>query len=78
MGKNVKLLYCLLGSAVLSLLNSPILGYAKLGIFESGYGGNIFGELLVQITDILSLVGFFLLILFSVILIVSNINFKGR
>ncbi|WP_339320016.1 hypothetical protein [Paenibacillus sp. FSL R10-2734] len=43
MGKNVKLLYCILGSGVLVLLNGPILGYAKLGMFSSGYGGNIFG-----------------------------------
>ncbi|ETT85952.1 hypothetical protein MKZ08_16440 [Viridibacillus sp. FSL R5-0477] len=76
MGRNVKLLYCILGSAVLALLNSPILGYAKLGMFPGGYGGHVIGHLLVLIADILSLVGFLLLIIFSFILIINNINLK--
>lgn len=76
MNRNVKLLYCLLGSAVLALLNSPILDYAKLGMFPGGYGGHIFGHLIVLIADILSLAGFLLLIFFSLILIINNINLK--
>lgn len=76
MDRNVKLLYCILGSAVLALLNSPILDYAKLGMFPGGYGGHILGHLLVLIANILSLVGFILLIFFSLILIMNNINLK--
>lgn len=78
MMKNSKLMYCILGSAILALLNTPILSYAKLGIFERGYGGNIFGVLLVITTNILSLVGFILLIIFSIILIVNNLNFNKK
>ncbi|MNO37564.1 hypothetical protein D3C76_276480 [compost metagenome] len=78
MGKNVKLLYCILGSAVLALLNNPTLSYAKLGMFRSGYGGSIFGELFVLIIDFLSLVGFLLLILFSIRLIINNLSFKEK
>ena len=73
MRKNVNYLYCIIGSAILALLNSPIFGYAKLGIFPGGYGGHRFGEFLVTITDYLSLVGFILLIIFSIILIVKNL-----
>ncbi|WOV86758.1 hypothetical protein QWT69_12860 [Sporosarcina oncorhynchi] len=78
MNKNVKLLYCLLGSAVLALLNTPVLSYAKLGVFQSGYGGSVLGELLIHITNVLSLVGFILLILFSIVLILSNIKFNTK
>lgn len=78
MDKNIKLIYCILGSAILALLNTPLLGYAKLGMFTSGYGGNIFGEMIVHITNIVSLVGFILLILFSIALIVNNINFRKK
>ncbi|MET3696536.1 hypothetical protein SAMN05877753_103218 [Bacillus oleivorans] len=76
MGKNTKLLYCIIGSATLAFLNNPIFSDSKLGIFKGGYGGNVFGELLVRITDILSLIGFILLMLFSIILIIRNINIK--
>ena len=76
LSKNAKLLYCILGSAVLALLNSSMLSYAKLGMFPGGYGGNIFGELLVLIANILSLLGFIFLIIFSLILIINNINLK--
>lgn len=78
LSKNSKLLYCILGSAVLALLNNPVLNYAKLGLFSGGYGGDIFGEWLVLITNILSLLGFILLILFSIILILNNINLRGN
>jgi len=76
MNKNVKLLYSILGSAVLALLNNPILGYAKLGMFPSGYGGHVWGEILVFTANVFSLIGFILLILFSILLIINNLNFK--
>jgi hypothetical protein len=78
MGKNVKLLYCILGSAVLALLNNPILGNARLAMFTGGYGRSIFGVIFVLITDFLSLVGFVLLILFSIMLIINNLYFKEK
>lgn len=78
MSKNAKLLYCILGSVVLAFLNSPLLGYAKLGMFSGGYGGNIFGEILVRITNLLSLIGFIFLMIFSLMLIINNINLKEK
>lgn len=78
MSKNVKLLYCILGSVVLALLNHPTFSYAKLGIFRSGYGGNLFGELFVLITNLLSFTGFILLILFSIILLINNLKYKEK
>lgn len=74
MNKNVKLFCCILGSAVLALSNSTIFSNAKIGMFSSGYGRSIFGILLFKLVDIISLVGFLLLILFSIILIISNIR----
>lgn len=78
MQKNTKLLYCILGSAILALLNNPIFENSKFGIFQCGYGGYSLGELLVRFTNILSLIGFILLIVFSIILIIRNINFKDK
>ena len=78
MEKNKKLLYCILGSTILTLLNTPIFAYAKLGIFQIGYGENLFGEILVRFTNIISLVGFILLMVFSIILIIRNINFRDK
>ena len=76
MSRNTKLLYCILGSAILSFINSSVLGVAKLGMFPGGYGGHLIGELLVLIANIVSLIGFILLIIFSIILIINNINLK--
>ncbi|QCR31181.1 hypothetical protein [Lysinibacillus sp. SGAir0095] len=76
MTKNAKLLYCLLGSAVLALLNSPILGSALVGVFS---GGGALEEFILLVADILSFVGYILLILFSLMLIYYNSKskFKG-
>lgn len=78
MGKNTKTLYCILGSAILALLNNPIFSNSKLGLFPDGYGRSIVGWLLVYLTHILSSVGFILLGVFSVILIIRNVNFKDN
>lgn len=41
MEKNAKLLYCMLGSAVLALLKNPMLGNPRLRMFRGGYEGSI-------------------------------------
>ncbi|CAM4510134.1 hypothetical protein PATY110618_25915 [Paenibacillus typhae] len=74
MKSNVNLLYCLLGSIVLALLNHPVLSSARLGIFPSGYGSSMFGIVFVWITDILAFAGYLLLIICSILLIITNIN----
>lgn len=74
MDKNIKLLYCILGSIVLALLNSSIFEYARIGMFSGGYGRYLFGILLFGLSDILSFIGFLLLMVFSVILIINNIR----
>lgn len=78
MSKNTKLLYCILGSAILALLANPIFEYAKLGMFPDGYGDHLFAVLIVRLTNIISLVGFILLMVFSIMLIIRNINFKDK
>jgi hypothetical protein len=76
--KNSKILYCILGSAILALLNNPMFSKSKLGLFQGGYGGNLFGMLLVTVTNILSLAGFILLMVFSIMLIIRNIHLKDK
>lgn len=78
MGKNTKILYCILGSAILALLNSPVFSRSMLGIFRGGYGSSIFGILLVGLINIVSFIGFISLGIFSVILIERNINPKDK
>ncbi|MDF2675410.1 MAG: hypothetical protein K0R09_3682 [Clostridiales bacterium] len=82
MDKNAKILYCIFGSAILALLNNPIFSRSMLGIFQSGYGRNLLGvylEFLTKfLTNILSLVGFILLIIFSIMLIIRNVNLKDK
>ena len=74
MDKNNKLLYCIVGSVVLSLLNSSMFEYARIGLFPGGYGTHVLGILLFKLADIISLIGFLLLILFSIMLIINNIK----
>ncbi|MFC7686450.1 hypothetical protein [Ureibacillus sp. GCM10028918] len=71
MTKSSRLLYCLIGSAVLALLNSSILGSALMGVFSGG-GANTLEQFIVLMADILSFVGFLLLIIFSLLLIYHN------
>jgi hypothetical protein len=75
MNENTKLLYCLFGSAILALLNNPILESSRFGIFENLYGisGAILFQIMNILTNILSLFGFILLIVFSIILIKRNV-----
>lgn len=76
MDKNKKTLYCILGSFMLTLLNSRMFEFSRLGMFSSGYGGSFFGELIVLLSNILSLAGYILLGVFSSILIIRNIKLK--
>lgn len=78
MNKNTKILYCILGSAILALLNSSVLSRSMLGIFRGGYGSSILGILLVGLINIVSFIGFISLGIFSVILIIRNIDFKDK
>ena len=77
MEKNKQLLYCILGSFILALLNSRMFEFSRLGIFSGGYGGNPFGEIIVLLSNILSLAGYILLIGFSIVLIIRNIKLKN-
>ncbi|WP_042202184.1 hypothetical protein [Paenibacillus camerounensis] len=76
MKNNINLLYCLLGSFVLTLLNHPLLSAARLGIFPSGYGSSLFGEIFVLTTNLLAFVGYLLLIICCTLLLITNINPK--
>lgn len=70
MDKNIKLLFCMIGSAVLALLNNTIFEYSKFGLF---YAGTLIGSLIDILSNILSLLGIILLAIFSIILILRNI-----
>ena len=76
MSKNVKLLYCILGSVLLSVLNNPIFESSRFGIFESLHGINwaVVYQIYYLIINVLSFLGFLLLILFSIKLIINNIK----
>ena len=76
MDKNKQLLYCIFGSFILALLNSSIFEFSRLGMFSGGYGGNFFGVIIVLLTNIFSLAGYILLIVFSIMLIIGNIKLK--
>ena len=67
MTKNGKLLYCLLGSAVLALLGSPMLEPAINGVFSGA-----FQQFVALVADILSFIGFILLIIFALMLLYYN------
>lgn len=73
MDKNIQLLYCIVGSAVLSLLNSSIFDDSRFSLFSAG---TLVGRLIDILCNILSLVGIILLGIFSIILIIRNIPMK--
>lgn len=79
MDKNIKLLFCILGSTILVLLKSPIFENAKFALFEdNGYGVNSFGNAVYRISNLISFIGFILVIIFSCALIITNLNFKNK
>lgn len=73
MDKNINICYCILGSIILALVNSNIFEYSRFGLF---YAGTFIGEAIHIISNIVSLIGIVLTTIFSIILIMRNINFK--
>ncbi len=76
MNSNSKLLHCILGSLILTLLNNPILVSARLGIFENSHGITmaVIYQAYNLFFNILSFIGLVLLIVFSIKLIINNIK----
>lgn len=72
MKNNKNLLFCLFGSLMLAIINNPIFEYSRLGMFKGGYGGNLLGEFIYNFTDVISLIGYLLLIVFAILLIIKN------
>ncbi|MBW6408780.1 hypothetical protein [Clostridium weizhouense] len=75
MDKNIKLLYCILGSIILALLNNDIFAYSRSAIFN---GGTLLGALMYYLSSILSFIGFILLTVFSILLILRNLDLKHK
>lgn len=75
MDKNIKLLYCILGSIILALLNNSIFDHSKFGLFSAG---TLVGDFIYVLSNILSIIGIILLVLFSMELIIRNIDFKHK
>jgi hypothetical protein len=71
MNKNIKLLYCILGSIILSLAGTSI-PYNALRFLP------VIGALLADIAYIISGIGVLLTIVFSIILIAENLKYKSK
>lgn len=69
MNKNSKLLYCILGSIILSLISMPI-------FYESVHYIPIVGFYLSQLLYLISAIGVILTIYFAIALIKENWNLK--
>ncbi|SFD31964.1 hypothetical protein [Clostridium uliginosum] len=69
--KNIKLLYCILGSIILSLASTPI-PYNTLHYIP------VIGFTLSQLTYYISFVGIILTIYFAIMLIRENYKFKNE
>ena len=69
MNKNTKLLYCILGSVILSLISMPI-------FYEAVHYIPIVGFYLSQLLYFISGIGVILTIYFSILLIKENWSFK--
>ncbi|MGD9570035.1 MAG: hypothetical protein AB7V48_17285 [Sedimentibacter sp.] len=80
MNKNLRLLYSILGSFILTLLNNPIFEYSRLGIFENTRGLTfaMIYQIYNFIINIISFVGFVLLIVFSIKLVINNTINKDK
>lgn len=76
MNKNIKLIYCIIGSFILALLRTPIFDSVRNILFEGssmGYEANIFTKFIYFSTNIISFCGFLLTIVFCIALIINNI-----
>lgn len=71
MDKNIKLLYCILGSIILILASTPI-PYEALNYIP------FIGHFLSQLTYFISAIGVMLTIYLAGILIKENWNFKNK
>ena len=69
MNKNTKLLYCILGSVILSLISMPI-------FYDTVRYIPIVGFYLSQLLYFISAIGVILTIYFSTVLIKENCSFK--
>ena len=69
MNKNTKLLYCILGSVILSLISMPI-------FYEEVHYIPIVGFYLSKLIYFISAIGVILTIYFSIVLIKENCSFK--
>lgn len=79
MEKNIKLLYCIFGSTMLVLLETPVFEAARLAVLQGrSYGNSPLGLALYKMCNMISFIGFILVIVFSVILITRNINLKNK
>jgi hypothetical protein len=76
--KNIKLAFCILGSFMLTLLQSPSFFRATYAMFNGSSGQNAFTEMISRLFGVISFVGVILVIIFSCILIISNINFRNK
>ncbi|MCB2357097.1 hypothetical protein [Clostridium estertheticum] len=76
--KNIKLLYCILGSFMLTLLQTPFVFNATYTLFGGRSGESVFTEIIYKLFGFISFVGVMLVIIFSCILIVSNINLGNK
>jgi len=74
--RNIKLLFCIFGSFMLTLLQTPLFFHAIYNAFGGGSGANLFTIYIYKLFSKISFVGVILIIIFSFILIISNINFK--
>lgn len=76
MDKNKKILYCILGSFILAMLNNPIFPiFDKANVLmKMNRGGYLISEMFILLSNISSLIGFVLLILFSILLIINNVK----
>ena len=77
MDKNKQLLYCIFGSFILALLNSPMLEFARMELFWNVSRGSSFGKAIVLSSNIISLAGYILLAVFSSVLIIRNMKLIG-
>ncbi len=72
--KNHKnLLFCMLGSFVLSQINRPYIFQYTYALFRGWEEGFLFREFLYKIFDFASLIGYLLLLMFIILLIINNI-----